>query len=275
MQFFHSIILGAVLAACTARIQAFAPAGTTPSPFRTQLNTRSSLNMEPQDILSSLFAGDEGLTESVIGARREFFLWFVGASGGAGIARSQFPKMYNNVKNVNALRDEGPTLGGETIGLNPLCGYPRDIASSDLLKVINNPKSIERIVTDGPKENYLAQRGYLCYDAFVAGNPGCNPLTLRAVFDTFATSTNVVAPDTAQRLLDEYKKDPSTFKNALLESKLKSFAAIGTLLFLLGLADVLAFNGAYRGWFPEWPGGDHLPAGLIDPGLWTIPQYWI
>lgn len=265
---FHTILA----LACTRIIEAFAPAA---APSLSAKYARSSLNMEPQEILSNFFAGDEGLTQSLIGARREFFLWFVGASGGAGIARSQFPKMYNNVKNVNALRDEGTTLGGETVGLNLLCGYPRDIASSDLLKIINNPKSIERIVADGPKENYLAQKGYLCYDAFVAGNSGCNPLTLRAVFDTFATSTNVVAPDTAQRLMDGYKQDPSTFKDALLQSKVKSFAAIGTLLFLLGLADVLAFNAAYRGWFPEWPGADHLPVGLIDPGLWTIPQYWI
>jgi len=171
----------------------------------------------------------------------------------------------------------GPTAGGDMIPLNPLCFYPSDISREDYKKIVNNRKSIEQIVDSGPKDSYLAELGYLTYPAFVAGNPGCNPLALRAIFDTFATGTNNVEPNVAQKAIDSFKADPSgtTFANMLLVSKLRGFSAIFGLLFLLGLADVIAFDAAYRGWFPEWPGKDNLPFGLISPGLWTIPQYWI
>lgn len=218
------------------------------------------------------------LSSAVEGARGEFFLWFFGASGGAGIARSQFPKMYDNVKAISALKGEGPTLGGETVGLNVLCGYPEDISLADYQKIVNNPKSLSQLAKEGPKDgSFLVQRGYLTYDAFVAGNKGCNPLAMRAVFDTFATSTNVVSPIEAQKMMDDFKEDSSgeKFKNALLVSKLQSFSAIAFLLFLLGLADIIAFDAASRGWFPDWPGRGHLPEALFNPGLLSIRDYWL
>lgn len=235
----------------------------------------TSLNAD----LPAFLAGnpDVAIPAAMEGARREFFLWFVGASGGAGIARSQFPKMYENTRITSSLKGVGPTAGGDMIPLNPFCFYPSDISKEDYKKIVNNRKSVEQIVDSGPKDSYLAELGYLTYPAFVAGNPGCNPLALRAIFDTFATGTNNVEPNVAQKAIDSFKADPSgaTFANMLLVSKLRGFSAIFALLFLLGLADVIAFDAAYRGWFPEWPGKDNLPLGLINPGLWTIPQYWI
>jgi len=59
----------------------------------------TSLNAD----LPAFLAGnpDVAIPAAMEGARREFFLWFVGASGGAGIARSQFPKMVRCIlKNV-------------------------------------------------------------------------------------------------------------------------------------------------------------------------------
>jgi len=218
------------------------------------------------------------LSPLIDGARKEAFFWFFGASGGAGIARSQFPRMYQNTQVIRGLAGVGPTEGGETVGISPLCGYPQDLSKADVDKVVNNPKTVEQIVDENPKpDNFLAAKGYLVYEAFVEGNPDCNPLAIRAIFDTFSQSTNVVEPNVAQQKLDSFKADPSgeTFKNELLNSKLKGYAAIVTLLFLLGLADVFAFRDAAMGWFPDWPGLQNFPVGLWNPGVWTIPQYWI
>jgi len=218
------------------------------------------------------------LTPAMEDARKEAFFWFFGASGGAGIARGAFPKMYQNTRFIQNLRGVGPTEGGETVGLSPLCNYPQDISKADLAKIVNNPKTMEEIVEENPyPDNFLAKKGYLIYDAFVHGNPDCNPLALRAVFDCFAQSTNVVDPSTAQQKIDSYKADPSgeTFKNELLLSKAKGYAAIATLLFLLGLADVFAFKDVALGWFPDWPGIKNFPQGLWNPGVWTIPDYWV
>lgn len=227
---------------------------------------------------SRLFLNADELTPMIEGARREAFFWFFGASGGAGIARSQFPKMYQNTQFIRDLAGRGPTEGGETVGISPLVGYPQDISKADLAKIVNNPKSVEQIVEENPyPENFLAAKGYLIYDAFADGNPDCNPLAVRAVFDTFSQSTSVVAPDVARQKLDSYKADPSgeTFKTELLLSKIKGYAAIATLLFLLGLADVFAFKDVAAGWFPDWPGLQNFPESIWNPGLSTIPQYWI
>lgn len=204
---------------------------------------------------------------------------FFGASGGAGIARSQFPKMYDNVRAISKLKGLGPTdKSGTMLNISPLCGYPEDISLADLNQVVNNPKSVSQLAKEGPNDgSFLAQRGYLTYEAYVFGNQKCNPLALRAVFDTFATSTNVVSPPEAQKVLDSFKEDQTgnTFKNALLLSKIQSFSAIAVLLFLLGLADIIAFDAASRGWFPDWPGRGNLPGALIDPGLLSIKDYWV
>lgn len=238
----------------------------------------SSLQSKTHPSASVLQLTPEELSPVVEGFRKESFFWLIGASGGAGIARGQFPKMFANTQVIRRLKDVPPSEGGELLGISPLCGYPQDLYKADLAKVVNNPKSVEQIVKENPKpDNFLAVKGYLIYDAFVDGNPGCNPLTVRAVFDTFAQSTNVVNPEIAQEKLDSFKADHSgeTFKTALLSSKLQGYAAIGTLLFLLGLADIFAFRDVAFGWFPDWPGIENFPMGLIDPGFWTIPQYWI
>ena len=88
------------------------------------------------------------------------FSWFFGASGGAGIARSAFPRMYNSVRTIQKLKGVGPTAGGPGVGLNPLCGYPEDIPIADVEKIVNNKLSIEQIVAKYPIEgNFLTERG--------------------------------------------------------------------------------------------------------------------
>jgi type IV secretory pathway VirB6-like protein len=87
-----------------------------------------------------------------------------------------------------------------------------------------------------------------------------------------------VEPAKAQKLLDSYKENLDNVSSQLLKSKLTSYLAIFTLLFLLGFADYEAFFVyGVEGWCPEWPGLDNLPGSLFDKetGLAAIPQYWL
>lgn len=196
------------------------------------------------------------------------------------MALGQFPQQFDKFQQLFTMSDEGPTQGGDTIGVSPLCLYPRDLNKADLDKVLNNKLSVEKMVEKGPKENYLSQRGYLCYPSFVAANKGCNPLTVRAVFDAMSTGDNV-SPDVAQEKLDEFLNDASAdrsaFKGALLQTKLAGFSSIAFLLFLLGpIVGATCLDALSAGWFPDWPGNENLPLSLLfGPGFWTIPQYWI
>ena len=212
-------------------------------------------------------------------AQSYFFLWFFGGSGGAGVALRQFPQQLEKFNSLRAMSDDGPTEGGENMGISPLCLYPRDICKKDLAKVLSNKLSVEKMVEKGPKPNYLSEKGYLCYESFVEANRGCNPLTVRAVFDALSTG-DIVAPDVAQMKLDSFSNDQSSdfsaFKSELLRVKLTGFSSIAFLLFLLGpIVGSTCLESLAKGWFPEWPGGNNLPWSLLlEPGAWTIPQYW-
>mmetsp|Transcript_5721 Transcript_5721/g.12460 ORF Transcript_5721/g.12460 Transcript_5721/m.12460 type:complete len:266 (+) Transcript_5721:37-834(+) len=222
-----------------------------------------------------------GLPESVTtfeDARGYFYLWFFGGSGGAGVALRQFPLQFEKFQQLYAMANEGQTEGGETVGISPLCLYPRDLSKADIAKVLNNKLSVELMVEKGPKPNYLSENGYLCFQSFEAANKGCNPLTIRAVFDAMSTGDNV-SPDVAQENLDAFSSDASlnAFKNALLKTKLAGFSSIAFLLFLLGpIVGSTCLDALAAGWFPDWPGTDSMPLSLLlGPGVWTIPQYWI
>lgn len=233
--------------------------------------SKSKLNLD-------FFGGPSDIPAAAGGARGEFFLCFFGSSGGAGIALGQLPTLYKNAQAVKALKGQGPTKGGDMLKISPICGYPEDVSVADYQQIINNPKSLTQLQEQGPKDgSYMVECGYLSYQAFCAGNPKCNPLALRAVFDTLGASTNIVSPVSAQEIFDKFKADQSgdEFKNALLFSKLRSLSAIFTLIFLIGTAEFVALNAASRGWFPDWPGLENLPVSLINPGFWTIKDYWI
>jgi hypothetical protein len=209
-------------------------------------------------------------------SRFQFFFWFFGGSGGAGIARSAFPRMFGSFKEILDLKGVGPSLGGETIGISPLTFYPQDLSRKDVEKIVTNKAPVAEIVKKHPVEgNFLAAKGYLTYPAFKEFHKDANPLAVRAVFDTFAQSTDCVSPDIAQGKLDSFRENVDNVKDALLWSKLTGIFAIGTLLFLLGLADVIAAYHAYHGWFPDWPGGVDFPSHLFESGFQEIPKYWI
>lgn len=215
--------------------------------------------------------------------RKYFYLWFFGGSGGGGIALAAFPAMYSRFSSMRSLGDgdgdasSSTTLGGPTVGLSPFCLYPQDISFKDFEKIINNKMTVEQMVSRGPKDSFWAERGYLRYEAFEAANSKCNPLALRAIFDALTTSTSIVEPDVAQELLISFRGDGGVelFKSSLLKSKFKGYSAIGFLLFLLGIAATTSAEALGKGWFPEWPGLENFPVGLVDPGVWTIPDYWI
>ena len=89
-----------------------------------------------------------------------FYSWFFGASGGAGIARGAFPRMYNNVQQIQALKGVGPTLGGDKVGLSFLCGYPEDVCIADVEKICSNKMPVDKMVEKFPVEgNFLVSKG--------------------------------------------------------------------------------------------------------------------
>jgi hypothetical protein len=243
------------------------------------INTASNLQMKTPKFSTrttqALNVIPEAFTDTPEHAQQYFFIWFFGGQGGATVALGQFPKQFEKFKSLFDMSEEGPTESGETVGLSPLCLYPRDISKADLEKVLNNKLSVEQMVSKGPKPNYLSEKGYLCFASFAEANSNCNPLTIRAVFDAMSTGDNV-DPFIAQRKLDEFRNDPSSFNSSLLKQKLAGFSSIAFLLFLLGpIVAETCLEAASFGWFPEWPGVDNLPWSLFfGPGFWTIPQYW-
>lgn len=249
-------------------LHGFAPRPAT-HPTRSAAPPRSVPPLTPLRVLpESIVSADN--------ARAYFYLWFFGGSGGAGVALRQVPALYDKVQTLQAIANAEPTQGGETVGLSPLCFYPRDLSRADLAQVVGNKMSTEKMVAVGPKPNYLSEKGYLCFQSFAAANAKCNPLTVRAVFDAMSTGDNV-APDVAQAYLDSFKLDDgAAFKTALLKTKSVGYSSVAFLLFLLGpIVGSTCLDAASLGWFPDWPGIDNMPWSLLaGPGVWTIPEYW-
>ncbi|KAJ8605016.1 hypothetical protein CTAYLR_004554 [Chrysophaeum taylorii] len=227
--------------------KAFVPVSKSPAP--------SKVALTPEDV------------DPMMAARSRAFIWFFGASGGAGIARSAFPGMFRNVVRIQQLGEGGDYW-------LPL--YPRRVPRADLERIVLT--DVEQCVRDYPVENnYMASRGFLTYDAFQRANDA-DGLAIRAVFDCFAQGANTATPEIAQTKLDRYRVDLNELRWDLLRSKLTGWAAIFTLLFLLGYADIEAYTNIYAGWFPDWPGGRlWLEGGLWDPdvGITHIPEYWV
>lgn len=144
MAFSHLILLliaGAYLAT------AFSPT--------TKVHAFSARANSSPTALSSVVTADDMET-----ARTAFYIWFFGASGGAGIARSSFPRMWNNFQTVRSLKGVGPTQGGEKLGISPLCGYPEDLSRKDVERIVNKKMTVEQIVDKHPvKGNFLAESG--------------------------------------------------------------------------------------------------------------------
>jgi len=222
------------------------------------------------------------LNENMELARNSFPLWTFGAAGSGGIARNVIPKTIDEYLAVQKLKEEGATKGGPTIGLSPLLGYPRDLTASDVDQIVLNQLTVAQLTKKFPVEgNFLAAKGYLTLEAFQKANAKANPLTVKAIFDSFG-KPECVEPFVAQECLDNYKNDVQNngnyqrLKQNLFLFKLNGFSAIVALLFLLGLADVATATDAYHGWFPDWPGGVDFPKYLFtkEGNPFTIPEYY-
>lgn len=234
-----------VLSLSGGAVRAFAPTATrSMMPMAAASTTTTHLNLDASEL------GSEQLQ-----ARTDFFIWLFGASGAAGVARSAFPRMFNNIREIQSYRNV-PGLStadgaAQMVGISPLCGYPRDLTVKEMNTVLKNRLNIEQIVAKYPVENNIwAKKGYITYSAFKQANTKADPLVVRAIFDCFSQSTEVSSPDIAQQKMDSYKESLDNFKRDLLKSKVTGWAAIVTLLGLLGLADI----EAYSKWImnPSW-----------------------
>jgi len=210
-------------------------------------------------------------------ARTTFPIWFFGAIGSGGLARPVFPRKFDEWRELQKLKGVGPTKGGPSLTLNPLCGYPEPIAIADLKAVIDNTIAIADLVASYPVEdNYMSSMGMLTGQAFDMANEDLNPLAVKAVFDSFGKGSGV-EPAIAQERLDEYRKDLSLVQTNLLQKALQDWAALIVLLFLIGLADTTTASLGYQGFFPEWPGGANFPWSMFtepNGSPFTIPDYW-
>jgi hypothetical protein len=223
-----------------------------------------------------------GLADKMSVSRGLFYLWFFGASGSAGIGRKAFPAFLEKETEKQNLAELGPTLGGDDFGLSPFCVYPKDLKTADVETIVSLPLTVEQIVSKYPVENnFLSAKGYLTFEAYkryTSQDSGCNPLAVRAIFDTLNCNSNVCEPDKAQTALDSYKQDINAIKSGLLVATATRFGGIFALILLLFLADWQAFIvHAFAGWLPEWPGFDDFPSSFFDPetGIQAIPKYYM
>lgn len=244
---------------------------TSVSPFQPTSVVVNSKRLSSTSTTLKAWFPDEGQEA----ARNAVWFWFFGAAGSGGVARAAVPKQFDFWKDVQALKGVGPTKGGPKLGVSPLCGYPEDVSVADVQDIINNKENVERIVEKYKIEsNYYSKKGYLTLDAWTEANKGKNPLAVRLVFDSFG-KPSVIEPDLAQKRIDEYKQDIYKIPTNLIIRQLIVLSALFTLLFLLGLADVATATDAYRGFFPNWPGGQDFPWKLFTPegSIFTIPDY--
>jgi hypothetical protein len=89
-------------------------------------------------------------------ASRRFF----GASGAKGIATGALPKMFDKAMDKQRMKGQGPTAGGESLGLSPLCGLPEDLKTADVQRIVNNKISVAQIVKKYPIEGNFWAKDY-------------------------------------------------------------------------------------------------------------------
>ena len=170
-------------------------------------------------------------------AKGEFYFFFFAGSGAGGIGLAQVPRIYNELSGIRALAGEDPSEGGAAIsgGLSSLI-YPT-IYAKDVEKCLKVVKSGEQINKAGKSTSYLASKGYVTNDDFVASLKGCNPLASYALFEALSNgSGGVISPELLDENVAKYRSadDPVGAFNAALQSATTTkLAAYGGLAFLL------------------------------------------
>lgn len=240
------------------------------SPLHGGLSSKKCISPTSKTVLGM----DLALINEIKAARGAFLLSFFGAVGTASVGRAAIPITLNRIKFIRDLAGQGESLGGESISL---FGYPEDIKSKDVEKILSNNMTMNEIVQTFPIEK--TRPGFLSYFAFLKANEDVYPLAVRAVFDSFylGINKNIVNPNTAQTKIDSYRSDINTLKRENIKSLTVGVSALIILLGLLGFVDGFAVYHAWRGWFPEWQGFSNLPMSLFDKdiGVLTISNFWI
>lgn len=203
-----------------------------------------------------------------------FWLSTFAATGSAAVGRSVIPITWTKYWETQALGGTGAkSLGGTDM---ELFGYPEPVYSNDVEKILSDLRNmtIPTIVSDYPIENQI--EGYLRFESLIKAMPDTNPTAVRAVFDSMALgiNKNQIAPRVAQARLQSYEEDISRMKEEMNKGKALGFLALFLLLGILGTADAVAVYHLHTGWFPCWPGLDHLPGSLFEH-LTDIPSYWM
>ena len=122
-------------------------ARTFPNPIAIGRNPRT----RPFVVLVTEVDAAELLTGDQVAARTAFYIWFFGTSGAAGVARSAFPRMYKNIREIQSYRTlpgiaNGNSSNGSSggakgekgmVGMSPLCGYPLDLAVQDVQAIVS------------------------------------------------------------------------------------------------------------------------------------------
>ena len=169
-------------------------------------------------------------------ATKEFYFFFFGGSGALGIGAAQVPKILNELNDLNSLKG-GVSEGGENLPCNPLAtfGYPEPLKTKDIIKIIKNFPTVEKIAAAGEKKSFMAQQGYLERNAFIKCLPaGTNPLAAYAAFSCFSGGPGLAAPTAATEAAARWKTGGVTaFANDLLRASATKFSAYAFFAFLI------------------------------------------
>lgn len=181
-----------------------------------------------------------------------FYFFFLAGSGALGIGFAQVPKLLAEYRAIANLKGQGETLGGEALPLGPIAGfgYPSELATADVVRIISKLPSVDEISAKGKKKTYMAQRGYLERQAFVdCYPPSENQLALYVVFDALSGggSSSVASPifvkDAAERWQEEL---PSldAFVGDLSRAQIGKISGFSGLAFLIVLVlDLIVESG--------------------------------
>lgn len=215
---------------------------------------RKAGNISPAKPPTQLRALDSSLLLNILQrvdpsqARSEFFFFFFGGSGALGLGFKQIPGLIAEYQKVQQLSG-GVTKGGENLEISPLAtiGFPEPLKKADIEDILNDFPSVDVISANGPKRSYLAQRGLLERDGFVASLPGKNPLALYAVYEALSKGGgDLASPTEAKQFISKWLGEGGieAFKSDLTVATTKKYAAYAVFLFLIAVVlDLIVESG--------------------------------
>jgi len=203
-------------------------------------------------------------------ATAKFWIFLVFGNGGLGIGLAQIPTALRRL-NEGMQLGGGVSLGGPEIGIPSWALlYPEPVRVRDVAAVLKCPAltDLDRVVTEGPQDTFLATKGYLTFRAFAQALPEdkYNKLAVRCVFDCFNGCQDQVSPDDARARLSKWADAEAqaaaatpqgqghggaaaaVARDALL-AKANNYSAIGFFAFLIWLIADLIWEEAQMAFF--------------------------